>query len=223
MIIVVLVTAYIYLPVFFSLQITSTYEYLELRFDNAVRTFASFLFGLSIFLFLPIVIYIPALACSAGKCMSYCETNSLSSNILYKATGINVHYITPVICGVCIFYTTIGGLKAVVWTDTFQFTITVGAILTVLFLGTAETGFLNVWNKAMEGHRLDLFEYTSQNIFRFHLIYKNILSFDLDPTKRQSFWIITIGFTIHWISLTSMNQGCVQKFLAVATLREAKW
>lgn len=67
MIVVVIVTAYIYLPVFFNLQITSTYEYLELRFDNSVRALASFLFGLSIFLFLPIVIYIPALACSAGN------------------------------------------------------------------------------------------------------------------------------------------------------------
>lgn len=67
------------------------------------------------------------------------------------------------ICGVCIFYTTIGGLKAVVWTDTLQFTITVGAILTVLILGTGETGgFLYVWNKAVEGHRLDLFEYLYQ-------------------------------------------------------------
>lgn len=49
-----------------------------------------------------------------------------------------------------------------------------------------------------------------------------IFSFDLDPTKRDSFWIITVGFTIHWISLTSMNQGCVQKFIAVSTLKEAK-
>lgn len=70
-----------------------------------------------------------------------------------------MHQITPVICGVCIFYTTIGGLKAVVWTDTLQFTITVGAIITVLFLGTAATGGLAyVWKKNVEGHRLDVFE-----------------------------------------------------------------
>lgn len=161
MIAVVLVTAYIYLPVFFSLQITSTYEYLELRFDNAARTMASFLFALSIFLFLPIVIYIPALACSAGK---HFTKNKARTRMEFPfhllATNINVHYITPVICGVCIFYTTIGGLKAVVWTDTFQFSITIGAILTVLFLGITECGgFSNVWTKALEGHRLDLFEY----------------------------------------------------------------
>lgn len=57
---------YIYLPVFANLQITSTYEYLELRFDNKTRKFASLLFAISQIFFLPIVIYIPALAFSAG-------------------------------------------------------------------------------------------------------------------------------------------------------------
>lgn len=74
------------------------------------------------------------------------------------ATGINLHLITPIICGVCIFYTTIGGLKAVVWTDTLQFTVTLGAVTTILFLGVKATGgFGNVWRKAIEGGRLDIF------------------------------------------------------------------
>lgn len=67
MIVIVLLTAHVYLPVFFNLQITSTYEYLEMRFDSKVRNFASFLFTISRLLFLPIVIYIPALACSSGE------------------------------------------------------------------------------------------------------------------------------------------------------------
>lgn len=71
MIVIVLLTAHVYLPVFFTLQITSTYEYLEMRFDNKVRNFASFLFTMSRLLFLPIVIYIPALACSSGKLSYY--------------------------------------------------------------------------------------------------------------------------------------------------------
>lgn len=58
---------YIYLPVYFNLGITSTYEYLELRFDSRTRKLASFIFGVSMFLFLPIVIYIPSLAVAAGK------------------------------------------------------------------------------------------------------------------------------------------------------------
>lgn len=60
-------TVYIYLPVYFNLQITSTYEYLEMRFDAKTRSLASFIFAVAMFLFLPIVIYIPSLAVAAGK------------------------------------------------------------------------------------------------------------------------------------------------------------
>lgn len=58
---------YIYLPVYHNLGITSTYEYLEKRFDTKARTLASFIFAMNMFLFLPIVIYIPSLAVAAGK------------------------------------------------------------------------------------------------------------------------------------------------------------
>lgn len=64
--IVSIITVIVYLPVFYNLQITSTYEYLDRRFDNNVRRFASFLYGVSVILYLPIVVYIPALAFSAG-------------------------------------------------------------------------------------------------------------------------------------------------------------
>ncbi|XP_019875827.2 sodium-coupled monocarboxylate transporter 1 [Aethina tumida] len=186
MLLLIFVTIYVYLPVFYQLGITSTYEYLERRFDNRVRQCASGLFALSLFVYLPIVTYIPALAFSA-------------------ASGVSVHLITPLVCGVCIFYTTIGGLKAVVWTDTLQFTITIGAMFTVFFLGINQAnGITTVWNKALEGQRLDIF------------------NFDPNPTTRDSFWAIIIGLTVHWIGHTSVNQGCVQKFLAVATWAEAK-
>ncbi|EFA00982.1 sodium-coupled monocarboxylate transporter 1 [Tribolium castaneum] len=179
-------TIYVYLPVFYKLQITSTYEYLERRFDNRNRMFASFLFALGLFLYLPIVIYIPALALSA-------------------ATGINIHLITPVVCGVCIFYTTLGGLKAVVWTDTLQFTITTGAVIAIFVIGVrAGGGFGAIWSKALEGHRLDIFD------------------FDPDPTKRDSFWITSIGMSIGWLSMVGIHQSCVQKFLSVSTFQESK-
>lgn len=61
------ITVFVYLPVFYNLNITSTYEYLGLRFDERCRKCASGLFALSVFVFLPMVIYVPSLAFSAGK------------------------------------------------------------------------------------------------------------------------------------------------------------
>lgn len=57
---------FIYLPVFFKLQVTTIFEYLEIRFQKNIREVASCLFTLANFLFLPIVIYVPALAFNQG-------------------------------------------------------------------------------------------------------------------------------------------------------------
>lgn len=139
-IVMIFVMIYIFMPVFYKLGITSSYEYLEKRFDQKNRTLASFLFTLGLLLYLPIVIYIPALAFSA-------------------ATGINVHYVTVIVCSVCIFYTTLGGLKAVVWTDTLQFIITVGALVTVCTIGIRNAGgFIEIWRRALQGERLNVFK-----------------------------------------------------------------
>lgn len=65
--------------------------------------------------------------------------------------------ITPIICSVCIFYTTIGGLKAVVWTDMLQFCVSIGAIIAVLYMGLISAGGIgNVFNKAAEGERFHI-------------------------------------------------------------------
>lgn len=53
---------YVYLPVFYNLQITSIYEYIALRFDTKLRLLASFLNTIAICLYMPLVIYVPALA-----------------------------------------------------------------------------------------------------------------------------------------------------------------
>lgn len=71
-----MVTIFIYLPVFYKLQLTSSYEYLKLRFDNRIRTLASFLFVFSMTLYLPIVIYIPALAFAQGNAIILSFLNS---------------------------------------------------------------------------------------------------------------------------------------------------
>lgn len=65
----------------------------------------------------------------------------------------------PIICGVCIFYTTIGGLKAVVWTDTLQFVVTLGAMFAVLVVGTYTAGGLGqIWEVSEAGGRIEFFK-----------------------------------------------------------------
>lgn len=71
-------------------------------------------------------------------------------------TGVNVHLITPIVCIVCIFYTCVGGLKAVVWTDVVQLVMMFGAICLVIVKGTHDVGgFGVIWDRATESGRIE--------------------------------------------------------------------
>ena len=78
-------TVYIFLPVFNKVNITTSYEYLELRFNKYVRLLASACFTLQMVLYMAIVVYAPALAlsqvgnfycqaiCKGKQCQSVCK------------------------------------------------------------------------------------------------------------------------------------------------------
>lgn len=74
-------------------------------------------------------------------------------------TGIEIKFINPIVCIICIFYTTLGGLKAVVWTDTIQFVTMNGAIFVILLVGIGnEGGFTKIWTNAEAQDRIRFFE-----------------------------------------------------------------
>ncbi|KAF5277767.1 hypothetical protein FQR65_LT03747 [Abscondita terminalis] len=180
----------VYLPIFHNLHITSTYEYLERRFDKKIRLFGSLLFSIGIMVWLPIVIYVPALAFN-------------------QVTGVNVHIITPVVCVICIFYTTIGGLKAVVWTDVIQTLIMIGAMLLIVIKGTFDIGgFHTVIERNWSSDRIE-----GPN-------------FDLDPISRHTVWALVIGGSVYWLQASAVNQNMVQRYLSLPTFessRRALW
>ncbi|KRT79021.1 hypothetical protein AMK59_8383 [Oryctes borbonicus] len=97
-----------------------------------------------------------------------------------------------------------GGLKAVVWTDTVQTVVMVGALVVVMIMGTMNAGgFTEVWKKNKDGGRIDFF------------------NFDWDPTIRHSFWTVSIGNYFAWLASCSINQAMVQRCLAMPTLAKA--
>jgi len=172
-------TAYIFLPVYTSLDITTSYEYLELRFHKSVRLLASACFTLQMVLYMAIVVYAPALALS-------------------QVTGFNLDIACFVIFAVCIFYTAIGGIKAVIWTDVFQATCMFGSFLAIIIKGNDDVGGANtVWSRNYESGRVELF------------------NFEPDLRRRHTFWGCLIGGFFTWISVYGINQAQVQRYLTV--------
>ncbi|KAF9417612.1 hypothetical protein HW555_005319, partial [Spodoptera exigua] len=161
-------------------------SYLRLRFNQKVRLLGSIIFIIKMMLYIPIVIYVPALAFS-------------------QVTGINLHLITPIVCVVCIFYTTLGGLKAVVWTDTLQTVLMYFGVIFVLAYGTWRLGGIsNVISINEKGDRLEFF------------------NMDVDPTIRHTFWSTVFGNYFSWLASCSVNQAMVQRCLALSSLKRAR-
>ncbi|KAF5303095.1 hypothetical protein FQR65_LT08427 [Abscondita terminalis] len=139
-ILVVPITSKFYLPVFMTLRLTSSYEYLQMRFDKKISLFASSLYILQMVLYTSVSVYAPALALS-------------------HVTGLNVYLAVTVVYVVCIFYASQGGMKAVIMTDTFQATILIVSIVLVLYFGEKFVGGVRViWPENYNTNRLELFE-----------------------------------------------------------------
>ncbi|NWS87099.1 SC5A8 protein, partial [Toxostoma redivivum] len=191
---VVLCSAEIFLPVFYKLGITSTYEYLELRFNKYLRLCGTVLFIIQTAsklqscstLYTGIVIYAPALA-------------------LNQVTGFHLWGAVVATGVVCTFYCTLGGLKAVVWTDVFQVGIMVAGFSSVIIRAVVvQEGIGRIVNDSYHGGRL------------------NFWDFDPNPLQRHTFWTIVIGGTFTWTSIYGVNQSQVQRYIACKSRFHAK-
>ncbi|XP_055483911.1 sodium-coupled monocarboxylate transporter 1 [Psammomys obesus] len=183
---VVFVSAEVFLPVFYRLGITSTYEYLELRFNRFIRLCGTVLFIVQTILYTGIVIYAPALA-------------------LNQVTGFDLWGAVVATGVVCTFYCTLGGLKAVVWTDVFQVGIMVAGFASVIIQASITQGGINViLSDASNGGRL------------------NFWNFNPNPLQRHSFWTIIIGGTFTWTSIYGVNQSQVQRYISCKSRLQAK-
>ncbi|XP_062610230.1 sodium-coupled monocarboxylate transporter 1-like [Saccostrea cucullata] len=124
---------------------------------------------------------------------------------LYAVTGFPEWASFLLIGFVCTFYTFMGGLKAVVWVDAFQAIIMFGTLLTIVIKATLEVGgFSKVWELNDQWGRI------------------NFWNFDFDPTVRHTFWALTFGGMINWVGTFGASQQSIQRFSALASLKEAK-
>ncbi|MDE6343872.1 MAG: sodium:solute symporter, partial [Muribaculaceae bacterium] len=110
------IIVFLFIPYFRKLNITTAYEYLEIRFNAAIRVICSLAFIVFQVGRMGVVLFLPAIA-------------------LNVVTGIDI-FMCIGIMGVCsILYTMIGGIEAVVWTDAIQVLILLGgALFAVIYI-----------------------------------------------------------------------------------------
>lgn len=185
-IVVAPVAAMLLVPAFRRLDVTTAYEYLEHRFHASLRLAASGLYMLFQVGRVAVVTLLPALALAA-------------------VTGLDVTTCIVVMGILCILYTVLGGIEAVIWSDVLQAAVLFGGAgwaLAIMIFGT-EGGLTGLYEQASAAGKLRSVD----------------LSFDL---TRASLLVIILGGIFSNIIPYASDQSVVQRYLAVKDVREAK-
>lgn len=136
------IVCWLFIPMYFRLRVTSCYEYLGRRFNHRVRLLASLLYALYT------IGWMGNMLVAVGKILK--EVMKLSDNEL-----------TLMLVAVGLFatlYTTMGGVKAVVWTDALQaFALGIGMTI-VLAIAVAQIrgGWSAVWELGTTSGKMKL-------------------------------------------------------------------
>ncbi|KAJ6656392.1 hypothetical protein lerEdw1_003895 [Lerista edwardsae] len=202
---VIVLSAEVFLPVFYRLGITSTYEYLELRFNKYLRLCGTVLFIILTILYTGIVIYAPALA-------------------LNQVTGFDLWGAVVATGVVCTFYCTLGGLKAVVWTDVFQVGIMIAGFSSVIIRAVVVQGDIGrILNDSYHGGRLNFWDTVSSSINALAAVTVEdlIKPYFKSLTERKLSWI-SMGMSLFYggvciamAALASLLGGLLQAALSI--------
>ncbi len=177
------------LPIYYRLKVYTAYEYLEGRFDLKTRTMAAILFLVQRGLAAGITIYAPAII--------------LSSILNWPLTPT-----TLFIGVVVIFYTVMGGTKAVSVTQKQQMIVIltgmfIAAIILVLKLPT-DVSFSDAVGVAGKMGKL------------------NVVDFNFDLSNRYTFWSGMLGGVFLFLSYFGTDQSQVQRYLSGKSLAESR-
>ena len=176
-------------PIFHRLKVFTAYEYLEGRFDLKTRSIAALLFLTQRGLAAGLTIYAPAL-------------------VLSLILGWNLTYTNVAVGVMVIIYTTLGGTKAVSWTQFHQMlVITFGmaaAFVTAIVLLPEGVGMFDAATIAGTMGRL------------------NAIELDFDPTSRYNIWSGLIGGLFLMLSYFGTDQSQVQRYLTGSSVAQSR-
>lgn len=184
---VAVLAVYVALPFYRGIDATSAYEYLEKRFNRGTRLFGSASFTLFHIFRMAVVM-------------------SLTGMALAVATPLTPTQSVLLMGVMSILYCTMGGIEAVIWTDTVQTVILFGGALIALVL--LISGIDGGWQGFLDN---------SQASGKFKMTNLN-----LDATSAQiALWVIVVGGIAQNVSSYTADQAVVQRYMTTPTRRLA--
>jgi SSS family solute:Na+ symporter len=170
------IVAYCFLPFFRRLSVTTAYEYLEYRFHVSLRLAGSAVYMCFQVGRVAIVTLLPSLALAA-------------------VTGFDVTACILGMGAICILYTVLGGIEAVIWSDVLQTVVLIGGAAWALCAMTAgvDGGVSAIVNDAMTSEKLQLadmrFDFSEPTILVVILgaLFINIIPYASDQSVVQRY------------------------------------
>lgn len=178
------------MPLYYRLHLVSIYTYLEQRFN-----FWSYKTGAFFFL----------VSRTLGSALRLYLAATVLDLFLFRAWNVPFFVTVATTIVLIWLYTSKGGIKTIVWTDTFQTLFLVSAVCIAVWQISASLG----WSL------LDLPREISQSDFS-KMFYLD------DPGARGYFWKQFLGGAAITITMTGMDQEIMQKNLTCKTLGDAQ-
>jgi SSS family transporter len=183
----------LYPALYFRLQITSAYEYLDRRFNHAVRNLATMFFLGARLMWMSTIIYSASLIVS--MMLGWTPLNGFLHGQFWAILAIG---------SLATSFALIGGMRGVIWTDVLQFIVLLSGVITIITLGLGKSG--GVTNVVRVG--LDAGRFTFPSLFS--------LTDDLSLLGGM-----LLGF-VGILSMSGSDQVLLQQYLTARSEREAK-
>ncbi len=207
---VLIVIWFLWIPFFMRLRLTSAYEYLERRFDYPTRALAAVFCLLLLFGWIAVVVLTASRAMVEISQLDlpwFFGTNHVDEALAMFHPDADMHALIISIGLFSVLYTTLGGIRAVVWTDVIQFVILIGgALFTMCFIAATTGSGIGEWMAA-------------SNEYEFR---ESVEWYSFDIGNRSTVMFISIGMFFWFVCTHGANQVALQRYFSVKNIWAAR-
>lgn len=203
-----IIVSFLFIPVFYKQGVISLYEFLETRFGPATRKFASMTFMVTRVLAMGTRLYVSAIILVLAVAMWQGGTVSADTKFwLYAGAVVVVTILTAL-------YTSVGGIRAVIWTDFIQVGVLVASLgFTIPYLLMKIPGG---WDTVMSTIKSPIFfDFAKPEEPGNWAWIKNVF------TSEYTIWAAVIGSTFVTMSTHGIDQDTVQRMLTAKNRRQS--
>ncbi len=206
-----IVVAFLFIKKFYDLNVFSIYEFLEVRFGPGTRHIASATFLVTRVLASGARLYVAAIVLAVGFALFTGAQPTQSEQLLiYLGSIIIITTITAI-------YTSVGGIKAVIWTDCIQSTVMLGGALGAIYALVAQMpgGILAV-RHFVEQTPLPLLTYGTTDGASLSVNLKSVLTTD------YTIWAALLGSVFTTLATHGTDQDMVQRMLTASDYKKSR-